>query len=118
MTAYLQADHVDKHFDQAGVRAEGAEGHQPDDLQGQFISIIGTIPAAASPPAPNLIADTAPVSSGAVLENRGSNTPAPSAAVTSSRTYSLLPWLTVYENVNLAVSGIPANETRPGVTTG
>ncbi|MBV2185363.1 MAG: ABC transporter ATP-binding protein, partial [Rhizobium sp.] len=54
----------------------------------------------------NLIAGLTKVSSGAVLlENVEVNAPGPERAVVFQN-HSLLPWLTVYENVNLAVNKV------------
>jgi nitrate/nitrite transport system ATP-binding protein len=54
----------------------------------------------------NLIAGLTRVSSGAVLlENIEVNAPGPERAVVFQN-HSLLPWLTVYENVNLAVNKV------------
>ncbi|TIX57826.1 MAG: ABC transporter ATP-binding protein, partial [Mesorhizobium sp.] len=54
----------------------------------------------------NLIAGLTRVSSGAVLlEDREVDSPGPERAVVFQN-HSLLPWLTVYENINLAVSKV------------
>ena len=57
----------------------------------------------------NLIAGLTKVSAGAVLlENREVNEPGPERAVVFQN-HSLLPWLSVYENVNLAVEKVFRN---------
>ncbi len=71
--------------------------------EGEFVSIIGHSGCGKSTLL-NLIAGLTPVSAGAVLlENREVNQPGPERAVVFQN-HSLLPWLTVYDNVNLAVS--------------
>lgn len=51
MTAYLKPDHIDKHFDRAGVRAgEVLKGINLTISKGEFVSIIANVSAAASPP--------------------------------------------------------------------
>jgi nitrate/nitrite transport system ATP-binding protein len=105
MTAYLKLDHIDKHFDRAGTRAEVLKGINMTIAKGEFVSIIGHSGCGKSTLL-NLIAGLTPVSAGAVLlENREVNAPGPERAVVFQN-HSLLPWLTVYENVNLAVSKV------------
>jgi nitrate/nitrite transport system ATP-binding protein len=103
MNAYLKLDHIDKHFDRGGVRAEVLNDINLTISEGEFVSIIGHSGCGKSTLL-NLIAGLTPVSAGAVfLENREVNEPGPERAVVFQN-HSLLPWLTVYENVNLAVS--------------
>ncbi|MBZ9792982.1 ABC transporter ATP-binding protein [Rhizobium sp. 3T7] len=103
MNAYLKLDHIDKHFDRGGVRAEVLKDINLTISEGEFVSIIGHSGCGKSTLL-NLIAGLTPVSAGAVLlENREVNEPGPERAVVFQN-HSLLPWLTVYENVNLAVS--------------
>ncbi len=106
MTAYLKLDHIDKHFDRAGTRAEVLTRASTSTIaKGEFVSIIGHSGCGKSTLL-NLIAGLTPVSAGAVLlENREVNAPGPERAVVFQN-HSLLPWLTVYENVNLAVSKV------------
>ncbi|CAN7665480.1 ABC transporter ATP-binding protein [Rhizobium rhizogenes] len=100
---YLKLDHIDKYFDRGGQRTEVLKGINLVIGKGEFVSIIGHSGCGKSTLL-NLIAGLTPVSSGAVLlENREVNAPGPERAVVFQN-HSLLPWLTVYENVNLAVS--------------
>jgi nitrate/nitrite transport system ATP-binding protein len=108
MDAYLKLDHVDKHFDRGGVRAEVLRDINLTISKGEFVSIIGHSGCGKSTLL-NLIAGLTAVSKGAVLlENREVNDPGPERAVVFQN-HSLLPWLTVYENVNLAVSKVFRN---------
>ncbi|WP_064696900.1 ABC transporter ATP-binding protein [Rhizobium aegyptiacum] len=105
MNAYLKLDRIDKHFDRGGVRAEILKDINLTISEGEFVSIIGHSGCGKSTLL-NLIAGLTPVSAGAVLfENREVNEPGPERAVVFQN-HSLLPWLTVYENVNLAVSKV------------
>ncbi|WP_267549084.1 ABC transporter ATP-binding protein [Rhizobium rhizogenes] len=105
MSAYLKLDHIDKHFDRGGQRAEVLKGIELTIDKGEFVSIIGHSGCGKSTLL-NLIAGLTRVSAGAVLlENREVNEPGPERAVVFQN-HSLLPWLTVYENVNLAVSKV------------
>ena len=73
--------------------------------QGEFISIIGHSGCGKSTLL-NLVAGLAEVTGGAVLlENREVTSPGPDRAVVFQN-HSLLPWLTVYENVKLAVDKV------------
>ncbi|MEZ2222821.1 ABC transporter ATP-binding protein [Rhizobium sp. RCC_161_2] len=102
-SSYLKLDHIDKYFDRGGQRAEVLKGINLVIGKGEFVSIIGHSGCGKSTLL-NLIAGLTPVSAGAVLlENREVNAPGPERAVVFQN-HSLLPWLTVYENVNLAVS--------------
>jgi nitrate/nitrite transport system ATP-binding protein len=105
MTAYLKIDHIDKNFDRAGVRTEVLKDVALTIEKGEFVSIIGHSGCGKSTLL-NLIAGLTPVSSGVILlEDKEVNSPGPERAVVFQN-HSLLPWLTVYENVNLAVSKV------------
>ncbi|MCL6705416.1 ABC transporter ATP-binding protein [Pseudomonas sp. R2.Fl] len=105
MTAYLKIDHIDKNFERAGVRTEVLKDVTLTIDKGEFVSIIGHSGCGKSTLL-NLIAGLTRVSAGAVLlENQEVNAPGPERAVVFQN-HSLLPWLTVYENVNLAVSKV------------
>ena len=73
--------------------------------RGEFISIIGHSGCGKSTML-NLIAGLTRVTSGVVLlDNKEVNAPGPDRAVVFQN-HSLLPWLTVYENVRLAVDKV------------
>ncbi|NKC52427.1 ABC transporter ATP-binding protein [Ochrobactrum cytisi] len=101
MSAYLKLDHIDKHFD----RSEVLNDINLSISKGEFVSIIGHSGCGKSTLL-NLIAGLTPVSSGAVLlENKEVNAPGPERAVVFQN-HSLLSRLSVYENVNLAVTKV------------
>ncbi|MBX9459566.1 MAG: ABC transporter ATP-binding protein [Rhizobium sp.] len=105
MQAYLKLDHIAKHFDRAGSRSEVLRDINLTIAKGEFVSIIGHSGCGKSTLL-NLVAGLIRVSTGAVLlENREVNSPGPERAVVFQN-HSLLPWLTVYENVNIAVTKV------------
>jgi nitrate/nitrite transport system ATP-binding protein len=105
MQAYLKLDHIAKHFDRSGSRSEVLRDINLTIGKGEFVSIIGHSGCGKSTLL-NLIAGLIRVSTGAVLlENREVNAPGPERAVVFQN-HSLLPWLTVYENVNIAVTKV------------
>jgi nitrate/nitrite transport system ATP-binding protein len=103
--SYLKIENVTKHFDRGGQRSEVLKDISLDIQQGEVISIIGHSGCGKSTLL-NLIAGLTDVSSGGIqLEGREINGPGPDRAVVFQN-HSLLPWLTVYENVNLAVAKV------------
>ena len=105
MTAYLQLDHISKSFSRGANSPEVLRGIVLDIHQGEFISIIGHSGCGKSTLL-NIVAGLAPPSEGGViLEGHEVNTPGPDRAVVFQN-HSLLPWLTVYANVRLAVDKV------------
>ncbi len=101
----LKIDHVDKSFQRGGVTTEVLKDVNLSIEKGEYVSIIGHSGCGKSTLL-NLVAGLTQVSSGAVLlENREVNSPGPERAVVFQN-HSLLPWLTVYENVKLAVDKV------------
>jgi nitrate/nitrite transport system ATP-binding protein len=105
MKPYLQIDHVDKTFTRGS-----SETHVLKDItlsveKGEYVSIIGHSGCGKSTLL-NIIAGLTPATMGGVLlENREVNDPGPDRAVVFQN-HSLLPWLTVYDNVRLAVDKV------------
>ena len=105
MKAYLKLDHIDKSFARGGVVTNVLKDISLAIDSGEFVSIIGHSGCGKSTLL-NLVAGLTQVSAGAVLlENSEVNSPGPDRAVVFQN-HSLLPWLTVYENVNLAVAKV------------
>ena len=105
MAAYLKLDHIDKTFRRGAVESEVLKDINLDIAKGEVISIIGHSGCGKSTLL-NLIAGLTRVTSGGVLlEDREVNAPGPERAVVFQN-HSLLPWLTVYENVSLAVNKV------------
>ena len=109
MGAYLKLDHIDKSFTRGGMTSEVLRGVNLTIAAGEFVSIIGHSGCGKSTLL-NLIAGLTHVTAGAVLlENREVNAPGPERAVVFQN-HSLLPWLTVYDNVKLAVDKVFAGK--------
>lgn len=105
MTAYLKLDHIDKSFSRGGQFSEVLKDIRLTIDKGEFVSIIGHSGCGKSTLL-NLIAGLTKVSKGAVLlEDKEVDSPGPERAVVFQN-HSLLPWLTVYDNINLAVSKV------------
>ncbi len=103
--AFLKLEDVRKCFVRGGVENEILREVSLSIEEGEFISIIGHSGCGKSTLL-NLIAGLTRVTSGAVLlEDREVNEPGPERAVVFQN-HSLLPWLTVYDNVRIAVDKV------------
>ncbi|PYE46664.1 nitrate/nitrite transport system ATP-binding protein [Rhizobium sp. PP-F2F-G20b] len=103
--SYLSIELVDKSFDRNGQVSEVLKQVSLGVEKGEFISIIGHSGCGKSTLL-NLVAGLTKVTSGAVLlEDKEVSEPGPERAVVFQN-HSLLPWLTVYENVSLAVDKV------------
>src|SRR5437870_4744327 len=108
MTAYLKIDHVDKSFHRGARESQVLKDITLGIERGEFVSIIGHSGCGKSTLL-NLVAGLLPVTRGAVLlENQEVNEPGPDRAVVFQN-HSLLPWLTVYANVKIAVDKVFPN---------
>src|SRR6187401_761583 len=105
MTPYLKIDHVDKSFTRGAFVTDVLRDVSLEVGQGEFVSMIGHSGCGKSTLL-NIVAGLTPITQGAVLlENREVNAPGPDRAVVFQN-HSLLPWLTVYDNVRLAVDKV------------
>src|SRR4030081_1572778 len=105
MQAYLKLDHVDKSFSRGNSTTEVLKDINLTIGQGEYVSIIGHSGCGKSTLL-NIVAGLTDATMGCVLlENREVNTPGPDRAVVFQN-HSLLPWLTVYGNVRLAVDKV------------
>ena len=105
MNAYLKIDHVDKSFPRGKASNEVLKHITLSIEKGEFVSIIGHSGCGKSTLL-NIVAGlTAPTTGGVILEGHEVNTPGPDRAVVFQN-HSLLPWLTVYGNVRLAVDKV------------
>jgi nitrate/nitrite transport system ATP-binding protein len=105
MTPYLKLDHVSKTFVRGSARTEVLHEVTLDIHTGQFVSMIGHSGCGKSTLL-NIVAGLVPATTGGVLlEGREVNSPGPDRAVVFQN-HSLLPWLTVYDNVRLAVDKV------------
>jgi len=105
MSAYLKLDHIAKAFTRGSTTAEVLRDINLVIDKGEFVSIIGHSGCGKSTLL-NLISGLTRVTTGGVLlENQEVNAPGPERAVVFQN-HSLLPWLTVYDNVKLAVDKV------------
>jgi len=105
MNAYLKLDHIDKVFARGAMHTEVLKDISLTVNKGEYVSIIGHS-GCGKTTLLNIVAGLVPITTGAVLlENREVNEPGPDRAVVFQN-HSLLPWLTVYDNVRLAVDKV------------
>ncbi len=105
MQAYLKIENISKSFGRNGSTTEVLRDINLDIAEGEVISIIGHSGCGKSTLL-NLVAGLTEATDGViVLGGRQVTTPGPERAVVFQN-HSLLPWLTVYENVNLAVAKV------------
>ncbi|PTU31030.1 ABC transporter ATP-binding protein [Stenotrophobium rhamnosiphilum] len=105
MTAYLEVDHATIEFKTRKGIYRAVQNVSIEVEQGEFVSIIGHSGCGKSTVL-NLIAGLVPASSGgALLGGREISGPSPERAVVFQN-HSLLPWLTCFGNVYLAVEKV------------
>jgi nitrate/nitrite transport system ATP-binding protein len=105
MTAYLEVDHATIEFKTRKGIFRAVENVHIEVAQGEFVSIIGHSGCGKSTVL-NLIAGLVEASAGgALLGGREISGPSPERAVVFQN-HSLLPWLTAYGNVYLAVERV------------
>jgi nitrate/nitrite transport system ATP-binding protein len=105
MSSYLKIDHVDKTFTRGSQQTEVLKDVTLTIEQSEYVSIIGHSGCGKSTLL-NIVAGLVrPTTGGVILENREVNEPGPDRAVVFQN-HSLLPWLTVFDNVKLAVDKV------------
>jgi nitrate/nitrite transport system ATP-binding protein len=105
MAAYLKIDHIDKTFTRGSATTEVLRDITLSIEKGEFVSIIGHS-GCGKTTLLNIVAGLTPATTGGVLlEEREVDEPGPDRAVVFQN-HSLLPWLTVYDNVRLAVDKV------------
>jgi nitrate/nitrite transport system ATP-binding protein len=120
MSGYLKIDRVDKTFTRGSQQTEVLKDITLSIDRGEYVSIIGHSGCGKSTLL-NIVAGLVRSTVGGVLlEEREVNEPGPDRAVVFQN-HSLLPWLTVYDNVRLAVdkvfSGTKSRAERHAWTT-
>ena len=119
MKPYLKIDHIEKAFKRGNTETKVLAEINLSIEKGEYVSIIGHSGCGKSTLL-NIVAGLLPASSGGVLlEDREVNEPGPDRAVVFQN-HSLLPWLTVYDNVKLGVdkvfSGVKTRAERDAWT--
>ena len=105
MKPYLKIDHIEKTFKRGNTETKVLADINLSIEKGEYVSIIGHSGCGKSTLL-NIIAGLLPATSGGVLlEDREVNEPGPDRAVVFQN-HSLLPWLTVYDNVRLGVDKV------------
>lgn len=105
MKSFLELSHIGIEFDTNGTKFRALRDVDLHVEKGEFISLIGHSGCGKSTVL-NIIAGLHQATEGGVLlEGKEVNTPGPDRAVVFQN-HSLLPWLTVYENVELAVERV------------
>lgn len=103
--AYLKVDHVDKVYSRGNRETEVLKDISLTVSKGEYIAIIGHSGCGKSTLL-NIVAGLTPATRGGViLESREVNAPGPDRAVVFQN-HSLLPWLSVYDNVRMAVDKV------------
>src|SRR6187399_1008036 len=105
MHPYLKLDHIDKVFTRGNASTEVLKDITLSIDRGEYVSIIGHSGCGKSTLL-NIVAGlTRATIGGVLLEEREVDEPGPDRAVVFQN-HSLLPWLTVYENVRLGVDKV------------
>jgi nitrate/nitrite transport system ATP-binding protein len=103
--AYLSLSQVDMTFTKGHARNQVLKGINLEEQRGEFISLIGHSGCGKSTVL-NIVAGLLRATAGGVIvDGREVNAPGPDRAVVFQN-HSLLPWLTVYQNVEIAVDKI------------
>ena len=105
MPSYLKIDHIGITFDTPKGKLEVLNDVTLDIAEGEFVSLIGHSGCGKSTVL-NIVAGLLEATAGGVLlEEREVRDPGPDRAVVFQN-HSLMPWLTVYDNVRLAVDQV------------
>lgn len=105
MQSFLNIDHIGIGFDTPKGKLEVLDDIKLDIAEGEFVSLIGHSGCGKSTVL-NIVAGLLRATTGGVLlEEREVTDPGPDRAVVFQQ-HSLLPWLTVYDNVRLAVDQV------------
>ena len=111
MTAYLDLQHIDMTFTTAKGDFNALKDVNLKVQKGEFLTLIGHSGCGKSTVL-NIVAGLLDASAGvALLKDREICGPGPNRAVVFQN-HSLLPWLTVFENVKLAVDKVMADKSK------
>ncbi len=111
MTAYLDLQHIDMTFSTPKGDFNALKDINLEVRKSEFITLIGHSGCGKSTVL-NVVAGLLDATGGvALLKNREIRGPGPNRAVVFQN-HSLLPWLTVFENVKLAVDKVMADKPK------
>lgn len=112
MSAFIEIDHIDQAFTLPnGGTYVALKNIELKIQKGEFISLVGHSGCGKSTLL-NIVAGLArPVQGGVLLEGRQVTAPGPDRMVVFQN-YSLLPWLTVRENIGLAVDQVMGHRSQ------
>jgi nitrate/nitrite transport system ATP-binding protein len=105
MSGYLSIEEVSVSFQRAGVVSDVLRGISLSIGQGEYVSIIGHSGCGKSTLLNVVAGLVTPVSGGVILDRKEVAGPGPERAVVFQN-HSLLPWLSCYDNVKLAVDKV------------
>jgi nitrate/nitrite transport system ATP-binding protein len=105
MSSYLSIENVSVTFQRAGVVSDVLRDISLSIDQGEYVSIIGHSGCGKSTLLNVVGGLVAPVSGGVILDRREVAGPGPERAIVFQN-HSLLPWLSCYDNVRLAVDKV------------
>ncbi len=109
---FLQIDHLDKVFPLAnGGQYVALKNITLDIREGEFISLVGHSGCGKSTLLNAIAGLDLPTLGGVILEDKLITEPGPDRMVVFQN-YSLLPWLTVYENIALAVDEVYHHKSK------
>ncbi|EKQ70218.1 nitrate transport ATP-binding subunits C and D [Leptolyngbyaceae cyanobacterium JSC-12] len=109
MSFFVEVDHIDRVFDLPnGGQYIALKNIDLKIRQGEFVSLIGHSGCGKSTLLNILAGLDRPTNGGVVLEGREVTQPGPDRMVVFQN-YSLLPWLTVQQNIELAVNKVMKN---------
>ncbi|MBL8485200.1 MAG: ABC transporter ATP-binding protein [Rhodocyclaceae bacterium] len=110
--AYLELSDIHMSFTRGGRTTQVLKGIDLKVRQGEFVALIGHSGCGKSTVL-NIVAGLLKASSGGVIvDGREVNEPGPDRAMVFQN-HSLLPWLTVYQNVEIAVNKIFRDRLKP-----
>ncbi len=105
MQSFLKIDHISISFDTPKGKLEVLDDIKLDIAEGELVSIIGHSGCGKSTVLHIVAGLLRSTTGGVLLEEREVTDPGPDRAVVFQH-HSLLPWLTVYDNVRLAVDQV------------
>lgn len=107
----LEISGLSKHYESAGVRTDVLSDINLKVREGEFIAIVGYSGSGKTTLISALAGLIEPDAGGVVVNGREIDGPGPERGVVF-QSYSLMPWLSVYDNVALAVNEVCRNLSR------